>query len=107
MADPADRLIAAATNAISALFIRASQVLQRTFIRPLAKVRLVQNFTRAMKPLDVGVAIRSQASALFRACPRMRSAVTTESDGDSHNQRLKKDNSVARRVNGYVPGNRY
>jgi hypothetical protein len=26
----------------------------------------------------------------FEACPRMRSAVTTESDGDRHNQRLKR-----------------
>jgi hypothetical protein len=71
MAGPADTLIAAATNANSALFICPSHVLQRTFIRPLAKGRLVQNFTRAMKPLDVGVTIWSQASALFRACPQM------------------------------------
>src|SRR5882762_1956860 len=37
MADPAGRLIAATTNANSALFICASQVLQRTFIRPLCR----------------------------------------------------------------------
>jgi hypothetical protein len=42
MADPADRLIAVATNANSALFIRPSHVLQRTFIRPFAEVRPIQ-----------------------------------------------------------------
>jgi hypothetical protein len=37
MADPADRLIAAATNANSALFICPSHVLQRAFIRPFCR----------------------------------------------------------------------
>jgi hypothetical protein len=46
MADPADRLIAAASNTNSALFICPSHVLQRTFIRPFAEVRLIQDFTR-------------------------------------------------------------
>jgi hypothetical protein len=46
MADPADRLTAAAANTNSVLFICPSHVLQRTFIRPFAEVRLVQDETK-------------------------------------------------------------
>src|SRR6266566_5668621 len=53
MADPAGRLIAATTNANSALFICASQVCSGRLFARFADVRLIQNFTRARKPLDV------------------------------------------------------
>jgi hypothetical protein len=35
------------------LFICPSHVLQRTFIRPFAEVRPIQDFTRGKKTLDV------------------------------------------------------